>query len=59
MTMRSMTVYKAGDIVLIHFPFTDLSSAKQRPAVVISPAAFASRHGDLVVLALDQPRPAG
>jgi mRNA interferase MazF len=28
--------YKKGDIVIIKFPFTDLSNAKKRPALVIS-----------------------
>jgi mRNA interferase MazF len=28
--------YKQGDIVLIPYPYTDLSNAKQRPAVIIS-----------------------
>jgi len=33
-----MTRYDAGSIVLVHFPFTDLSGTKKRPALVISPA---------------------
>ena len=28
--------YKKGDIVVIHFPFTDLTDTKKRPALVIS-----------------------
>ena len=47
-----MTTYKPGDIVLVQFPFTDLSSGKRRPALVISPVEYPSVHGDVVVLAL-------
>ena len=32
-----MTGYKRGAIVLLPFPFSDQSSAKIRPAVVVSP----------------------
>lgn len=28
--------YKKGDIVIIGFPFTDLSSVKKRPALIVS-----------------------
>ena len=34
--MRPGTMYKQGDIVLIPFPYSDLSENKQRPALIIS-----------------------
>ena len=50
--MPSTTRYKCGDIVLVPFPFTDLSSSKRRPALVISPDAFNDRMEDVVVAAI-------
>ena len=50
--MPSTTTYKRGDVVLVPFPFTDLSSAKQRPALVISADAFNSVRDDVLVAAI-------
>jgi mRNA interferase MazF len=40
------------DIVLINFPFSDLSGAKVRPALVISNQGYNTKSLDTVVLAL-------
>lgn len=43
---------KQGDIVLIPVPFTDLSSKKQRPVIVISGDDYNQTTQDIVVVAL-------
>ena len=35
--MKSTTPFKKWDIILVPFPFTDLSATKKRPALIISP----------------------
>ena len=50
--MPSTTLYRRGDIILVPFPFTDLSSSKRRPALVVSPDDFNGRLQDLVVIAI-------
>ena len=36
----SMTHFEFGDVVLVRVPFTDQRGLKQRPAVVVSGAAY-------------------
>ena len=47
-----MTPYKQGDVILIPFPFTDFSTFKQRPAVIISASRFNSSTGDVIIAAI-------
>lgn len=42
---------KCGELVLVYFPFTDGSSAKLRPVLVVSSDEF-NRGADIVVLPL-------
>jgi mRNA interferase MazF len=54
-----MTGSEFGDLVLVPFPFTDQSTTKRRPAVVISSAAYHRERPDLLILAVtSQLRPA-
>ena len=50
--MPSTTVYRQGNIVLVSFPFTDLTSSKRRPALIISPDSFNAAGVDLVLAAI-------
>ena len=50
--MPSSTGYRQGDIVLVSFPFTDLTSSKRRPALIVSPDSFNAAGEDLVLAAI-------
>jgi mRNA interferase MazF len=41
-----------GDVVLVPFPFTNQSTTKQRPAVVVSTRAYAQARPDVVLMAI-------
>ena len=47
-----MTDYNFGDIVLVRFPFTDQSTFKKRPAVVVSSSDYNRQRPDLVITAV-------
>ena len=50
--MPTTTGYSFGDIVLVLFPFTDQSGQKQRPAVVVSSAAYHRARPDVILMAV-------
>jgi mRNA interferase MazF len=47
-----MTDYDFGDVILVPFPFTDQTSAKKRPAVVVSSSAYNRERPDIVLVAI-------
>ena len=55
-----MTDYSFGDIVLVPFPFTDQSSTKKRPAVIVSSDPYNRQWPDIIIMAVtSQVRSAG
>jgi len=53
-----MTGYEFGDVLLVPFPFTDQTTTKRRPAVVVSSDAYHRERPDLIILAVtSQARP--
>ncbi|MBI5574200.1 MAG: type II toxin-antitoxin system PemK/MazF family toxin [Elusimicrobia bacterium] len=53
-----MTLFNLGDVVLIGFPFTDLSGSKQRPALVISSKWYNENKIDIILAAITSQIPA-
>ena len=47
-----MTKCDVGDVVLVRYPFTDLTTTKKRPAVILSPQVYTDRFGDVVLMPL-------
>jgi mRNA interferase MazF len=42
--------YKFGSVVLVPFPFTDQTSMKKRPAIVVSFDRYNRKHPDVVIV---------
>lgn len=47
-----MTAYKRGDIVLVPFPFSNQTTTKKRPAVIISSSRYNTVSKDMVIMAV-------
>ena len=43
-------MYQQGDVIVVPFPFTDLSSVKIRPAIIISNNEKIKDTGDLIIV---------
>lgn len=46
----ALPVVRRGSVVLVRYPFTDLTSTKVRPALVVTPAALIPRLDDVLCL---------
>lgn len=44
--------YSPGDVVVVPFPYSDLSSGKQRPAIVLSNETYNASQDDVILCGL-------
>lgn len=50
--MLSMITYKFGNVILVPFPFTDQTTIKKRPAIVISSNDYQRQRSDLILISV-------
>ena len=47
-----MTRYNRGDVILVPFPFSDQTTTKKRPAIIVSSDTHNSISQDIVIMAI-------
>jgi mRNA interferase MazF len=47
-----MTTYSFGDVLLVPFPFTDQTTTKKRPTIVISSNTYNRQKPDILLIAV-------
>ena len=55
----AQSIVKRGSVVLIRYPFTDLTGAKVRPALVVTPDHLLPRLEDVLCLFISSAMPDG
>ena len=50
-------IVRRGSVILVRYPFTDLSGAKVRPAVILTPDKFLPRIDDVLCLFISSSMP--
>jgi len=50
--MPNTTSFDFAAVVLVPFPFTDQTTTKKRPAVVVSSAAYHGQRPDIILMAI-------
>jgi len=47
-----MTIYNRGDVVLVPFPFSNQTTTKKRPSVIVSSNVYNNTSSDIVIMAI-------
>ena len=55
-TGENCMAFQRGDLLLMPFPYSDLSSTKVRPAVVVSSVLYHALEPDLILAAITSNR---
>ncbi len=50
--MQSMTPFEFAEVILVPFPFTDQTTNKKRPAIIISSNKYNTDRPDTIIMAI-------